>query len=211
MKKCYRLLAALLLVPVTAQSASLAEQALSAFEAGQLDVAEQQLNQVLGNDPKSSLARYYLGAIALQKQDWKKAERHWQRYMQLDRKQAAADGIPAQLTLIKQKVLTLEIQQQLANEASLAESNIEDNSIAVMNFRNRGNPRYDMLAKGMTAFVITDLHKATDLKVLERDKMQLISDELKLSGTGLVDEASRLRAGRLMQAERLVFGEMQVK
>jgi hypothetical protein len=58
---------------------------------------------------------------------------------------------------------------------------------------------------------IADLSKVPGLKVLEREKVQLLVNEAKLGDSGLADTASAVRSGRLMRAEKVVVGNFEVK
>ena len=83
--------------------------------------------------------------------------------------------------------------------------------MAVLPFMNRGDPAQATLSKGLTAMVISDLSKIPDLKVLERAKLQKLLDEMKLSDSGLVEQKSAIRAGRLMKAEKIMLGDYQLQ
>jgi uncharacterized protein YjcR len=64
----------------------------------------------------------------------------------------------------------------------------------------------------LTAFVITDLAKVPGLKVLEREKLEKLIDEIKLSEKGdLVEKSARVRAGRIMRAEKLMIGDYLIE
>src|SRR5690606_1884735 len=49
------------------------------------------------------------------------------------------------------------------------------------------------------------------LQVLERTRIQLVLDELDLGESGTIDAASAARSGRLVGAERLVQGQVDVQ
>ena len=105
-----------------------------------------------------------------------------------------------------------EVKQAIANEKTLSELAPEPNSIAVHPLINKGAEQYGPIGKGLTAFVITDLAKVPGLKVLEREKLQKLIDEIKLSQTGaLVETTSRVRAGRIMRAEKLMIGDYLIE
>jgi hypothetical protein len=58
----------------------------------------------------------------------------------------------------------------------------------------------------MAELVVTDLSRAGGLRVLERDRMQAIADEIRLSSTTQVDAATATRAGKLIQAGTILNG-----
>jgi TolB-like protein len=62
------------------------------------------------------------------------------------------------------------------------------------------------LERGLADLLITDLSKSKSLTVVERDRMQAITDEINLSKTNQVDANTSVRAGKLIQAGRIVQG-----
>jgi TolB-like protein len=56
--------------------------------------------------------------------------------------------------------------------------------------------------------IITDLSRSAQLTVVERDRMQALADEIRLGASDRVDGATAARAGRLMQAGRLISGSI---
>ena len=100
-------------------------------------------------------------------------------------------------------------RQALANEAALDTAGIPDNSISVLYFTNIGtDPALDVLQKGLTFMLITDLAKIDRLRVVERVKLQALLDEMRLGASDIVDTASASRMGRFLGARFLVGGEI---
>jgi hypothetical protein len=64
------------------------------------------------------------------------------------------------------------------------------------------------LQVGLADLVISDLAKPGKVTVVERDRIQAISDEIALSANGQVDAATAVRAGKLIQAGRIVKGSL---
>jgi TolB-like protein len=95
------------------------------------------------------------------------------------------------------------------NHAQTAESP----TIAVLDFENNSlfsRDEYQSLSKGLAEMMITGLNQAGSLRVVERQKLRSILDELKMSQSGAVSEESSLRAGKLLGAQHLVFGGFMV-
>ena len=83
----------------------------------------------------------------------------------------------------------------------------ESLTMAVGTFANRtGDPSLDPLSKGLADMLMTDLSVAKGLTLLERERLQAIVDELKLSGSGLIDPATAQKVGKLVGADLLVVG-----
>lgn len=85
-------------------------------------------------------------------------------------------------------------------------------TLAVAYFdNNSGDAQYDPLRKGLADMLITDLVNVSALKVVERDRLNAILDELKLSQSKVVDPKSALKIGKLLSAEFVLTGGMQIQ
>ena len=86
---------------------------------------------------------------------------------------------------------------------------LDPNTVAVLYFKNdTGQRELDILQKGMTVMLMTDLSKIKGLHVLERARIQALMQELRLGASGLVERDTASRLGRLLHAEHLVGGEI---
>jgi hypothetical protein len=65
------------------------------------------------------------------------------------------------------------------------------------------------LAYALADLVVTDLAVSRQLRLVERARLGEVLRELQLSAAGRVDSATAPRVGRLVSAERLVFGSIQ--
>jgi TolB-like protein len=70
------------------------------------------------------------------------------------------------------------------------------------------DPRLTALGYAMADLLITDLSRSRQLQLVERARLGEILEELDLAEAGRVDSASAPRAGRLMQARRLILGSV---
>lgn len=99
-------------------------------------------------------------------------------------------------------------QKVLAEEKALP-AITAPNTIAVLYFQNKsGNSALDPLRKGLTLMLITDLSQVKGLQVVERIKLQALVEEMGLGVSGLVDEGTAPRVGRLLGARWLVGGNI---
>jgi len=84
-------------------------------------------------------------------------------------------------------------------------------TIAVVNFINRNAPDdWDWLEKGLADLLITDLARSDRLTVVERERMQSMLREMKLSRTALVDETTAQRVGRALAVAKVLAGSFRV-
>jgi Curli production assembly/transport component CsgG len=184
---------------------------IEAFAAGDDARATEQLERSARLAPGQVLGGYYLGLIALRRDDTARALTLLQQYAQADPEGAASRDVPKTLTLLSSAALRAEVAQAVATEQQVVSAPPEPGSIAVRAFLNQGDPAYRAMAKGLAALVIADLSRVPGLKVLEREKVELLVGEAKLGDSGLADRSSAVRSGRLMRAEKVVVGNFEVK
>lgn len=98
----------------------------------------------------------------------------------------------------------------VAAEAELSSTPGALRTIAVPPMKYSGPDAENLapLERGLAELVITDLGKSSQLTIVERDRMQALAHEIQLGASGAVDDASAVRAGRLIQAGRLVNGNI---
>jgi hypothetical protein len=204
-----------------AAAAEQIRQGLDAFRDGRYDAAESLLVRAQAAAPAETVVNYYLGLIALRKDDQPRALALLQQYARDDPQGAAEREVPRTLTLLSSNQLQQEVAQAVAREREVATLPPEPGSIAVQAFVARpgagagaaaaDREAYAALAKGLAAMIIADLSKVPGLKVLEREKVQLLLDEMKLGDSGLADPRSAARSGKLLRAEKVIVGNFEVQ
>lgn len=184
---------------------------LEAFRDGNDDLAVQSLETVRRIAPGETIVPYYLGLIALRREDNESALRFLQQYVREDPEGAASREVAKTLTLLTSTQLQEEVARAVSQEQEVSSAPPEPGSIAVQAFVNRSGDDYRAMAKGLAAMTIADLSKVPGLKVLERERVQLLVNEMKLGDSGLADPASAVRSGRVMRAEKIVVGNFEVQ
>jgi TolB-like protein len=118
--------------------------------------------------------------------------------------------LEGRLALLTQKELRVQAREAIAKEAQLSREPITGNAVAVMPFRFVGsNEELRPVSRGLTQLMITDLAKLSQLRLLEREQVQALVDEMALAEAGRVDPATGARSGRLLRAARVVQGSVQ--
>jgi TolB-like protein len=113
------------------------------------------------------------------------------------------------LALVGRHELEFQARQALAQESALAQMAPEANTVAVMPFAYSGtDEQIRPLTRGFAQLVVTDLAKSRQIRVLERERMQAIVDEMHLADSGRADPQTALRSGRLLRAARVVQGSL---
>jgi TolB-like protein len=84
-------------------------------------------------------------------------------------------------------------------------------TLAVAYFdNNSGATQFDPLRKGLADMLITDLLGVAGVQVVEREKLNVIMDELKLSQSKAIDKSSALKMGKVLAAQYVLTGSMTV-
>lgn len=114
------------------------------------------------------------------------------------------------LQLLTHKELQAAARVALAQESTLSQQTPASNTIAVFPFRYLGtNEEMRPLERGIAQLVVADLGKVSALKLLEREQVQALVDEMKLAESGRVDPATGARSGRILRAQNVVQGSIQ--
>lgn len=188
----------------------LVREALELYSEEKTEQSKQQFATLQLAFPHSPLASYYLGQIALENNQLDEAVKQWQHYAKLDPIAAKEKGINRHLTLLISKNMQQQIKEALAQEGKISKKP-EPGTIAVTPLKSAGDDvRYQAIARGLTAMLVSDLSKVPSLKVLERKKINALMNELKLMKSGLVDKSTAARSGRLLGAETVVTGGLSL-
>lgn len=106
------------------------------------------------------------------------------------------------------------VRQPAAEQSGQAPAAELPTPLAIFPFENNAVTRhdeYEPLTGGLAAMLITDLrHEATHLKIIERNKIKELLQEIDLSQSGYVDQGTALRLGKLLGARSIAFGSFVV-
>lgn len=121
---------------------------------------------------------------------------------------ARAPGWSSLLLLAAMIPFPAAAQSDSASVATLALAEAP-RTLAILYFENHtGAARYDPLGKGLAEMLITDLSSISRLRVVERARLQELSDEVAFSRSAHADEATALAVGRFLSAAFVVTGAM---
>jgi TolB-like protein len=83
-------------------------------------------------------------------------------------------------------------------------------TVAIMYFNNNVFTKdardYDGLSKGLPDFLVTEMSSNPNIRVIERDQVQRLIDEQKLTSGGQVDRETAVKVGKLLGAQHMIFG-----
>lgn len=183
---------------------------INAYKRGDYSTAVADLAKAQSIDPSHSPTALYLGLAYLKQGRLPDAINAWQKYIaltpytQTERRNNLQETVTRDLTILQRERDHQQALAELARERGIAPG--PPDTVAVTYYRNLGSPNLAPLQKGLTALVIADLSEIPGLRVVERDRLQALLDEMKLSSSGLVDPATATRAGHLLGAGRVVTG-----
>lgn len=94
-------------------------------------------------------------------------------------------------------------------------ANDQIQTIAIVDFRNDSfgmeTEQWDGLSAHLASKMINFLNGSVDLKVVERERLNFILEELKLQRDGnIIDQQTAVRVGKVMGAQSVIFGNFAV-
>jgi tetratricopeptide (TPR) repeat protein len=180
------------------------------YAAGRNADARAALAVVLAAQPANTQADAWLGLTYEGLEQFDSARATYTRVLARQPDDNVARLLRGRLQLLTRKELLAAARQTIARESVLAVTPPEPNTVAVMPFRYTGSDStLRPLERGLAALVVTDLSKVGQLRLVERDRMQALLDELQLAEGTRVDPATGARSGRLVRAGQVVQGQFQ--
>lgn len=180
------------------------------YKANRFADARTVLDQARGLDPRDGVSALYAGLSAEELEDFAGAKAAYNEYLRVGRSRRTRTQIQQRLVALARTEVVAAAKQAVANEATLSQTPGDRRTIAVPPFKFSGPDAetYAPLERGFAELMITDLSRSSQLTVVERDRMQAIADEIQLGASDRVDQATAVRAGKLIRAGRLVNGSM---
>jgi len=172
--------------------------------------ARSALGRALSADPRNAEAEAYLGLTFEELAQFDSARAVYTRLLGSKPNRSVQRLLNGRLLLLTRRELQYAARQAIAREASLSATTPDPNTVAVMPFRYVGrDSTLRPLERGLAALVVTDLSRVRRLRLVERERLQILLDELKLAEGGRVDPATGARSGRLVGAGGMVQGQFQ--
>jgi tetratricopeptide (TPR) repeat protein len=162
-------------------------------------------------NPNDGKTMTYLG-LALEAENKNKiALKVYKRYTRVSRTSSYRTKMEMRYRLLQRKLIQDEMRALLDQEQNLGTANLSPQTIAVFPFSYKGaDNRYSSLSKGLSEMIITDLSQVPELQIVERVRVQALFDEIGLGQTGMVEESSAPRFGKLLGAGKLIIGDLNV-
>ena len=177
------------------------------YAANRFSDARAALAVVLQTRP-SDEARAYLGLTYEGLNQFDSARTVYTELLAAKRGGSVTRLLSGRLVLLTRHELQYQARQAIAREATLTTTPPDPNTVAVMPFRYTGaDTTLRPLERGLAAIVVTDLSRVRRLRLVERERLQVLLDEMQLAASGRVDPASGARSGRLIGAGQVVQGQ----
>jgi TolB-like protein len=161
-------------------------------------------------DPRDGVSALYAGLSAEALGDFTNAKAAYNDYLRVGRTRRVRNQISQRLVALSRAEVVAAAKAAVANEATLSQTPGDRRVVAVppLKFTGPDAETLSPLERGLADMIITDLGRSSQLTVVERDRMQALADEIQLGASDRVDGATAARAGRLMQAGRLISGSI---
>src|SRR5690349_19656355 len=179
------------------------------YKARNFAAARTALDEALKIDPRDGTAALYLGLTAEEQNDIAAARQAYGSYVRYGRTTRVRHALEARLASLQRKEIQAAARTQVREEQRLAQVAGAPNVIAVLPLNFSGaDTSLKPLERGFAELLTTDLARSSRLQVVERLRLQAVLDEIKLQVSGATDSSSNVRAGRILQAGRLVEGSI---
>lgn len=208
------LMVLLFAMPATAQEARF-EEAKEAYQFAEYDKAVDLFSAVAqdGNAEMETRreALRYLGRAYIARDKHDKAREAIQQLVELEPPIVELDPDREPPPIMD---LYYEVRKQMEDGYTVQKRDPGLQTLAIMDFTNSSvdeKERFEPLEKGLPSMMINYMSGATDLQVIERERIQWLLQELELQrDPDLVDQETAVRTGKLLGANAVVFGSYTV-
>lgn len=179
------------------------------WSAERLEDAERTLLRARELGPSHPAPAFFLGVTYEDMGRYAEAREAYGRYLELGASESLQGAVRQRLVLLDRKELEASIRAAVAGEADLAGGALDPTAVGLLPFFYTG-PEESLrpLGRALAGLLATDLSQTDRLTVIERERVQLLLDEIALGQSGAVDAATAARAGRLLGAGRIVQGRV---
>ncbi len=161
-----------------------------------------QAQRLRRNDGRTLL---YIGLSLEQAGKFVEAISVYRLYTRLSRLDPVKKEMQARIREIQLRELQRQVRQNLAAIDRLPPG--DPNTVAILYFRNLSqSDEMTPLLKGLADILTTDLGKVKRLRLVERIKLQVLLDEIKLASSIKFDQAQAPQTGKLLGASQLISG-----
>lgn len=176
------------------------------YEKGEYRLSLERLDTALTADDGNEEALLFAGLVQLRLDNPAKAAVAWGKLQERTKDERLSQDLGRMQTILLREVSERAAKEAVAREKQLSGEPTNARTVAVATFRNAGSAEYAPLGKALAAMLIDNLSGLPGVKVLEREQVEALEAEAKLSGSGLVEAGTAVRAGKLLRAGRVAAG-----
>jgi tetratricopeptide (TPR) repeat protein len=176
------------------------------FKANRFPEARAALQRAVAKASTDGVAALYLGLTAEAQNDFPAARTAYDSYLKVGKTRGVKNQIAERLAVVARKEYASEAKRAVAQEQQLSSVPGSPRTIGVLPFVFSGSDTsLRPLERGFAELVATDLSRSAQITVVERDRLQALLAEMRL--TPAANEGNA-RFGRILQAGRLVGGNI---
>lgn len=180
------------------------------YKQGKFAEARTHLDQAVKLDPRDGSATLYLGLTHEQLKDVAGAKAAYQAYVRFGRTSKVRKQLEARLAALTRQELQVAAKAAVQREQQLVAQQGSNRTVAVLPLEFSGpDTSLKPLERGMAELITIDLARSHQLTVVERARIQALLDEIRLQQSGATEATTNVRAGKIIQAGRLVSGKIQ--
>jgi tetratricopeptide (TPR) repeat protein len=177
------------------------------FQANRYADARDALDRAASLDPHDGVVALYRGLTAEAQDDLATARSAYESYLIYGKTRGVKKQIAERLVVLARKENEAAAKKAIAQEQALASVPGSPRTVAVLSFKFTGaDTSLTPLERGFAELVATDLSRSAQLTVVERARLQVLLDEIRLQQTAGTEAGTGVRAGKILQAGRLVGG-----
>ncbi|MEO7085257.1 MAG: tetratricopeptide repeat protein [Gemmatimonadaceae bacterium] len=179
------------------------------FKANRYDDAKRELSQAATMDPNDGLPALFLGLTDEAQNDIPGARSAYENYLRVGKTSRVKGQVQARLAVLTRQENEIAAKRAVAQEQTVGSTPGSPRTVAVTPFRFSGpDTSYKPLERGFAELITTDLSRSSQLTVVERERLQAVLDEIALQTTANGAAGAGMRAGKMLQAGRLVGGSI---
>lgn len=169
--------------------------------------AQKVFERVLEKDPFYGKARFYLGLTQEQMALEDDALATYRNFPKLSDNDPYKQLMIGRLEHLIRRKATRNVISHIESEDQLQIQDYPENSVCVLYFISQSeDPKWRPLQKGLAEMLSTDLAVSPELTVVERLRLNMLMQELKMNPAGVSSEENAPRMGKLLGARTLIKG-----
>ena len=180
------------------------------YKTGQLQKATTKLNQALTLNTKSIPALLYSGLSYEALASYQNAASAYRSLKAFNISADLKQELFARIRENERKEILQRLRRKIAKNQNTPDKNVNGKSVAVLYFHNVSNwTQLNPLLKGLTDLLISDLASMKQLKVVRREELQFLLDDLQLPYFHFTNNISIPEIGKYLNCKYAITGGIE--